>query len=205
MNQNDQEIEAKFYLRNLEAVQERAQALGAVLLHERHLESNLRFDTPRRSLRKGGRVLRLRLPAPGGEPGAALLTYKGAPQPGLSASVRQEIEVTVSDLQAARRLLNALGYHIQASYEKYRTEYRLGAVDLAFDELPYGRFVEIEAADEAELQTAAIALGLKWEGRVLASYMGLFETLCERHNLPATHLTFGVGLDIAELGLLPAD
>jgi adenylate cyclase class 2 len=209
MNENDQEIEAKFYVRDLQALQGRALAQGASLLHARHLESNLRFDTPRRSLTRAGRVLRLRLPAPTGEAGAAVLTYKGPPKANAAVHVRQEIEVIVSDLEAARRLLHALNFSIVASYEKYRTEYRLDAVDLAFDELPYGHFIEIEGHNETEIEAAATALGLKWQARAFVSYMGLFERICQKRNLPLTHLTFsalsGMSFSPAELELEFAD
>lgn len=209
MNENDQEIEAKFYVRDLEALQRRALAQGASLLHARHLESNLRFDTPRHSLTRAGRVLRLRLPAPNGESGAAVLTYKGPPRPNTAVNIRQEIEVIVNDLDAARRLLHALNYSVVASYEKYRSEYRLNAVDLAFDELPYGQFLEIEGRNEGDIQAAAAALGLNWQARAFVSYMGLFERLCQKRNLHTTHLTFaalqGMSFSPAELELDFAD
>ena len=43
---NDQEIEVKFYVSDLEAIQAHLVQLGARLVQPRTLEVNLRYDTP---------------------------------------------------------------------------------------------------------------------------------------------------------------
>ena len=68
---NGQEIEAKFYINNLPKIEARLQQLEARLIQARVHEKNLRFDTPDQSLRREGRVLRLR------QDDAARMTYKG--------------------------------------------------------------------------------------------------------------------------------
>ncbi len=81
---------------------------------------------------------------------AAHLTFKG---PGRCAGRfgRQEIEFEVSDFGAARRLLEALGYRVYTSYEKYRETYRLGQVIIALDEMPFGTFAELEGPSAQEI------------------------------------------------------
>jgi adenylate cyclase class IV len=98
----DQELEVKFFVTNLPAVEGRLQDLGAHLTLPRVFEVNLRFDTPSNDLSKSLRVLRLRKDA------IARLTYKG-PASGLGgARLRQELEFEVSDFAVARAFLEAL-------------------------------------------------------------------------------------------------
>ena len=138
MNQNQQEIEAKFFINDLGRLQELLVRHGAECVQERVFEINLRFDTPDRQLSRGQRVLRLRRDQ------HSRLTYKGPADPNQSIAVRTEIEFRVSDFEAARNFLEALGYQVIVHYEKYRTSYRLNDVELMLDEMPYGTFAEIE-------------------------------------------------------------
>jgi adenylate cyclase, class 2 len=164
----DQEIEVKFFVRDLAVVEQRLQALGAQRTAERVLETNLRYDTPAGDLTREQRVLRLRQDV------GAVMTYKGPARAGESVSMRQEIEFQVSDFAAARRLIEALGYVIYMIYEKYRTTYTLGNLEIVLDEMPFGAFVEIEGPDGDQIQQAAAQLKLDWDARSSASYLALF-------------------------------
>src|SRR5574341_1354981 len=103
MNQM-QEIEAKFFVRDLDKIATRVQSLKARLIQPRVLETNLRFDLPDGRLRSEGRVLRLR------QDTAARLTYKDSGSNEQGALQRTEIEFTVENFEKARRFLEALGY-----------------------------------------------------------------------------------------------
>ena len=46
----------------------------------------------------------------------------------------------MGDFEAARRLLEALGYRLTVMYEKYRTTYHLRHLIVVLDEMPYGEF-----------------------------------------------------------------
>ncbi len=209
MNQNEQEIEAKFYVQDLPAIEEGLRGLGCKLVEPRVFERNLRFDNPDGSLTLERRVLRLRQPAPSGYPeGSGVLTYKSPMLPGQEVSVRQEIEVVVSDLVTAQHLLEALGYRVTVMYEKWRTTYRMGPVEVVLDELPYGNFVEIEGHSLEEIRSAARQLDLAWKARIPNSYLGLFEQL-RLHGLQAEHLSFeelaGHYFSADDLDVTPAD
>ncbi len=199
MKANDTEIEAKFYLTDLPALQQRLLEIGAVLMQERVREINLRFDWPDGSLTQAHRVLRLRKDA------SAWLTYKGKAQAGEQVAVRQEIEVQVSDFEAARRLLEALGYQVSVMYEKYRQSYSLSGVVITLDEMPYGPFCEIEAPDSDSIQRLAERLGLRWQARISESYLALFERLKQYRGLDLRHLSFdelaGVTVNPQDLGV----
>ncbi|HEX9018231.1 MAG TPA: class IV adenylate cyclase, partial [Anaerolineaceae bacterium] len=184
MSKSEQEIEVKFYVRAHAPIAARLEALGARLTEPRVMETNLRFDTPTSELTRTSRVLRLR------QDNHAWITYKGAARPGESVSMRQEIEIEVSDFPAARRLLEALGYIIAVIYEKYRTTYDLNGLMITLDEMPFGNFIEIEGPDAASIQAAAGQLNLDWEARSTLSYLAIFSQLIRARKLAVQHLTF---------------
>ena len=184
MNQNQQEIEAKFFIKDPGRLQEMLTRSGAQCVHERVFEINLRFDKPDRLLSMAGQVLRLRKDA------NARLTYKGPSDPNESIAVRKEIEFQVSDFEAARSFLEALGYQVIVHYEKYRTTFSLEDVEIMLDEMPYGTFVEIEGNGTEPVQKAAELLHLNWEGRCKESYLMLFDKLKAKFGLKARNLSF---------------
>lgn len=199
----DQELEVKFYVTDLPAVERRLQTLGAKLTLPRVFELNLRFDTPGSDLGRTLRVLRLR------QDNVARLTYKG-PASGLEGvRLRQEIEFEVSDFDAARAFLEGLGYQVVMIYEKYRAAYDLDGAEVSLDELPYGTFLEVEGPDPATIQSVTRKLSLDWEAAIPASYTALFDQLTTRLNLPFRDLSFksfeGLTVTPADLGVHPAD
>jgi len=179
-----QETEIKFLVSDLAAFEKRLKSAGAVLQQSRMHELNLRFDTPQRSLTSTFQVLRLR------QDQKVRLTYKGASDPTSEVSIRPEIEFEVSSLPAARLFLEALGYQVVITYEKYRTIYSLGQVEIDLDEMPYGNFIEIEARDQNIIQETARYLGLNWENRIKLSYLAIFNILKEKFQFTANNLLF---------------
>ncbi len=199
----EQELEVKYRVADLAALQARLEALGAALLQPRTFERNLRFDTPAGDLARSYRVLRLR------QDTAARLTYKGPGEERSGARLRREIEFEVSDFTAAWHLLEALGYRVRVRYEKYRAVYRLGEVLVMLDELPYGDFAELEGEHPADLREASRRLGLRWEARLPESYLALFERARRVLGWDFSDLVFsrfeGMTDPLAPLGLPCAD
>ncbi|MCU0488954.1 MAG: class IV adenylate cyclase [Anaerolineales bacterium] len=200
---NFQELELKYYVKDLSRLQTQVQALGSVCDQERVLEINLRFDRPDYLLSKNGQALRLRYDT------HARLTFKGPSQAQEGIRLRQEIEFVASDYQAARAFLLALGFQVVLIYEKYRTGYKLGDVHILLDELPYGNFVEIEGPDPAQILEVNNRLGLNFERRVEESYTVLFERLRDQLHLPTRDLVFEsfaqIPITADDLGVQPAD
>ena len=214
MGDATQEIEAKFYIRDLDRIRTRLQELQATLIQPRVLETNIRFDLPDASLRSGRRVLRLRRDT------EARLTYKDPSQSEQGVLSRREIEFTVEDFDKAKKFLEALGYEPIFYYEKYRTTYSLhppeglkpsgGFIHVMLDELPYGYFVEIEGESVEQIQEMSNKLNLKWDSAIAKSYNALFERLCNaRSQLDRTQLTFaalnGLHISSEELSVHTAD
>jgi adenylate cyclase class 2 len=189
MNSNDQELEVKFLVMDMKALEQKLKSLGASLAYPRTIEANLRFDYANGSLSKNGKVLRLRHDAHN------VMTFKGPSSDQQGVTSRQEIEFKVSNFAAARRLLEALGFQVTVAYEKYRS--------------PYGNFCEIEGTDPAQIQALADKLGLRWSARSMASYIVLFENVKKQRRLAFRDLYFrnfkGLVISPDDLGLQPAD
>jgi adenylate cyclase, class 2 len=181
---NGQEIEAKFYVKDLRKVELRLQDLKAQLIQHRVHETNLRFDTVNGDLRNNYHVLRLR------QDHEARLTFKGPGEEDGGILSRREIEFVVGDFESARQFLEALGFHVVLFYEKFRTTYELNATHIMLDELPYGNFVEIEGENVDSIRPIANLLGLQWDVLIKVGYHALFERIIGKYELDPSQLSF---------------
>ena len=202
MNIEGSELEVKFYISRRKELEMKLDTLGKVIA-PRVLEVNLRFDTPHRSLTAAGKVLRLRRDT------KVRVTYKAGGTLEGGVNRRQELEFTVSDFDTARSLFEALGYQVYTIYEKFRTTYSLGNVEVVVDELPTGDFLEIEGPDKESIYSAAQQLGLNWDAGIMDSYTVLFERLKGRIGLTFRDLSFenfrGLEISPEDLGVKIAD
>ena len=201
---NGQEIEAKFFVKNLDRIEQRLHELKARLIQPRMHEVNLRFDNADNALRSSLRVLRLR------QDDKARMTFKGpsVEQAGGILS-RREIEFVVEDFEKARELLEALGYRAVVFYEKFRATYDLDDAHIMLDELPFGHFIEIEGEDAGKIHRIAGLLGLDWDAMVKAGYHALFDRVSGKFNLDPSQLSFSalekVKITATDLELQAAD
>lgn len=182
------EVEVKFALDTPAAMRSQLIALGAEP-QGRHHEFNWRLDTSNRQLLSQGIVLRLRR-AEFASTVRYTLTVKaplGVSPDGISA--RREIELDVSDGDAALAALGVLGYQPYWRYEKHRETLRYGATEIVLDETPMGWFMEIEAS-AAEIRVLAPALKLPLEDSLPLSYAEIFENVRHRLGLSVADLTF---------------
>lgn len=184
MSGNSQELEVKFYIADLKALENKITERGGQLVQPRMHELNLRFDTPDGELKRSYGVLRLR------QDEVSRLTYKGPGDVQDGVLLRQELEFVVGDFSTAKSLLEALGYQVDVMYEKYRTTYRLGEVLVTLDEMPYGNFAEIEGPDGSSIRVVAEQLSLDWEARILDSYLVLFDRVRSVLGFEFQHLSF---------------
>jgi adenylate cyclase class 2 len=151
------EVELKFRLDDIEAVESTLRRLGAI---ERSKDSHTDryFNHPSRDFRSTDEAFRIRSVGD-----ANRLTYKGAVL-GTVAKTRHEIEVGFEPgTESAERLfemVEMLGFRFVLEVRKSRRSMTLDRngrhFELAFDEVPpLGRFLEIELIAEDDAREAA--------------------------------------------------
>jgi adenylate cyclase class 2 len=170
----DRENEIKLAVPSAAAARRLLRRAGFRVLQPRVFESNIVFDTPVRDMLHSGRLLRIREVN-----GSGLLTYKGSAIPGRRHKCREEIETPVDDPQAARRILERLGFQPAFRYEKYRTEFtRAGRSGVAvIDEIPIGVYIELEGPPRWIDRTAR-ELGFSPSDYITSSYGRLYREFC---------------------------
>ena len=177
------EIEVKFFLTDARRIFHRLSALGASARPE-VFETNIRFEDAGHSLKKSGKLLRLRRDV------SCRLTYKCPPETDdPDCKVLRELEVEVDDFDTMAGILQALGYHPVQVYEKRRQAFGWRDLQFCLDNMPYGPFLEIEGPKES-IKDAARQLGLAWEDRILANYLAIFDILRDKFGLPFSDVTF---------------
>jgi len=150
---------------------------GFRVMKRRSLETNVLFDNIKHSLRKQGKLIRIRRVR-----GQGLLTFKG-PSMRSKHKKREEIEIDFPDPDRLQEILDKIGFHPVFRYEKYRTEYsaRSAAGTIMLDETPIGNFLEIEGSPSWIDRTAKL-LGFKHSDYLKASYGSLYRTYCREQG-----------------------
>lgn len=177
------ETEIKFYLPALPPIRQRIIDLGAES-RGRFFENNVRFEDALLTLKKKKSLLRLRRDR------KVKLTYKSTPpDPDHQFKIMRELEVEVSDFDTMHSILEALGFHQEQTYEKWRETLILDQTQFCLDSMPYGDFLEIEGQKQ-DIKYFAAQLGLRWNRRILLNYLHIFEILQKKLNLNFSDLTF---------------
>ena len=183
------EIEVKFFLPDRPSLREDILDLGA-RSRGRFFEKNLRFEDPNKTLKSKQCLLRLR------HDHKTTLTFKSKPGKGSQQfKVFKELEVEVSDFKTMNDILELLGFHGEQIYEKWRETLILENTLFCLDTMPYGQFLEIEGSQK-DIKLYARRLGLKWNKRILANYLEIFEIIKEKMDLKFTDVTFDNFKDI---------
>lgn len=199
----NQELEVKFYINDLAAMEKRLIAKNSKLIQARTHEYNLRFDNPKGTLSEAMSLLRLR------KDSGNHLTFKGPSTTLSGVLARKEIEFDVSNFESARKFIEALGFTDKFVYEKYRTTYDIGVHKITLDEMPYGNFLEIEGPEAASIRETADVLQLEWEEKLPDSYVSIFQRINDLDNLKINDLTFenfrNIDFKMSRLGIKYAD
>jgi adenylate cyclase class 2 len=183
------EIELKFPVSDLPALQQRLHSLGYTLDTPRTFESNILYDTPDRALLNSKQLLRIRRYGD-----TWLLTHKQQPSdvtPGDARYKRRiETETTVADGEALAAVFQSLGYIPVFRYDKFRAEWSDPAGGhIVLDETPIGIFAELEG-DPAWIDATLQRLHIDHASCTTESYGRLFLAWKQRTQSPAEDLTF---------------
>lgn len=196
----NREVEVKIRIDDIEMVRARLSRAGAKM-HRRVLEQNTLFETDGASLRRSGRLVRLRIETlvlddrkPTGNV-RGILTSK-APVAKRNAAAapsrykeRFEREVIVLAPNDVRRQLLALGFRPRFRYEKYRTSYHLPGVHIELDETPVGTYLELEGTPQA-IESGARKLGFTPSDYSTDTYYGVYVADCKRRGVRPTNMLF---------------
>lgn len=177
------EVEIKFALDDLRALERKLRALRFRRQTARTHEMNTLYDLPGAVLRQRGELLRLRKYGDGWT-----LTHKA---PGLAGrhKTRVETETGVENGERMHGILSALGFAPSFQYEKFRSEWSDGTGHVVLDETPIGNFGEIEGPPRWIDRTAR-ALGIAPSQYITDSYAQLFADWKTRTGSPAQEMTF---------------
>lgn len=159
--------------------------LGFHVQKRRAFESNILFDNIKRSLRKHGKLLRLRRVGQHG-----LLTFKG-PSEQSRYKKRSETETLLDDSDVVEAILTHIGYHPVFRYEKFRTEYvgASGGGKVLLDETPIGNFLEVEGSPRWIDRTARL-LGFSSGEYINRSYGYLYLAYCRERRIRPKNMVF---------------
>jgi adenylate cyclase class 2 len=181
------EIEIKLRLESkLGKIRRRLRALGFRMTKRRALESNILFDNAKRTLRKNGKLIRVR-----NINGRSILTYKGPAEPS-KYKKRPELEIDLPKGASMEAILTQMGYRSVFRYEKFRTEYTKRAGNggkVLLDETPIGNFLEIEGSPRW-IDGSARLLGFSPKDYITRSYGYLYLAYCREKRLSPKDMLF---------------
>ncbi len=177
------EIEIKFRIDDLHALNQRLRKSGFRLVTRRTHEINTLYDLPGQLLRKHGELLRLR--KYGSE---WLLTHKAKGKTG-RYKTRVETETKIENGAKMDAILHALGFAPTFRYEKFRAEWADGKGHVVVDETPIGNFGEIEGPSRWIDRTARL-LQISRADYITATYADLFFQWKKRTRSRANEMTF---------------
>lgn len=178
-----QEVEIKFLVSDLKALEQTLRELGFNQETPSTHEVNTLYDLPGQKLRRKGELLRLR-----NYGGKWRLTHKAKGKVGRHKS-RGELETGVSDGKQMDALLRALGYSPSFIYEKFRAEWRDKEGHVVLDHTPIGDVAEIEGKPRW-IDRIARELGVKPADYITKSYTELFFDWKRRTGSKAENMTF---------------
>jgi adenylate cyclase class 2 len=186
MARDQHETEIKIPIADAAAAARRLRRAGFRVSRRRVFEANTVFDTPERTLRGSGRLLRLRTAG-----SLVTVTYKGPATVGRHKS-REELEFGATDAATAAAIFERLGFHPGFRYEKYRTEYkrpgrRTGIAMI--DHTPIGDFLELEGSPEWIDRTAR-ELGFSHDDYDTRSYGALYLEWSRQRGLGPADMVF---------------
>ncbi|MGE5342371.1 MAG: class IV adenylate cyclase [Candidatus Omnitrophota bacterium] len=168
------EIEIKLKLNRIEDIRPKIVALGFTVAVPYSFESNTVFDTPDRTLKNRGSLLRLRTMN-----GNHTLTFKCPPPEEIPDAVgykiKKEINVGIADSENFQAILTALGFEPFFIYEKYREILKREADSLivTLDHTPVGDYLEIEGQTDP-IDRLAGQLGFGKPDYITDTYYTLF-------------------------------
>ena len=167
------EIETKLKVVSLDAVAIQLSTSGAIFQSQQR-QIDTYFDDWESSMVSSDCALRLREQKDNHDH-KIILTYKGPKQNG-QMKTRREIELEITDFDAMKNILIALGYKESVTVEKIRDLWLLDGCMVCLDKLTMlGTFVEIEGPCEKTIENVARKLNLSELEHMHQSYANMIQ------------------------------
>lgn len=179
------EVEIKFRVHDLDALNARLRQLGLQQLTPRTHEMNVLYDLPGHPLRARGDLLRLRKY---GDSWVLTHKRKGGDSKG-PHKTRIETETRVEDGAKMDGILRALQFEPSFRYEKFRAEWKDDHGHVVIDETPIGNFAEIEGPPEW-IDSVAQELGVNRKDYITETYAGIFFDWKRKAKSKVNEMTF---------------
>jgi adenylate cyclase, class 2 len=180
---SNNEIEIKFRVDDVRALDRRLRQSGFRPITRRTHEMNTLYDLPGQTLSKRGELLRLR------KYGTEwVLTHKAKGKSGRHKT-RVENETKVTDGAKMEAILRTLGFAPTFRYEKFRAEWSDNKGHVVVDQTPIGTFGEIEGPSRWIDRTAKL-LQIPLAGYITATYTELFFQWKKQTGSPVDEMTF---------------
>jgi adenylate cyclase class 2 len=201
------EIEIKLSVPDVRDLRRRLAQLHARVVAKRTHEFNTIYDTPRKSMFRKGRLIRIRIDRPVSQDAQVrrdqgtrvTLTIKGPAETMSSGrkaakryKIREEVEATLPAREPFQQILRALGLRSVFRYEKFRTTYAIpghSGVKIEFDETPVGNFLELEGSPRA-IDSAAMCLGYAPSDYNIRTYGDLYKQESRRRGQKHSDMLF---------------
>ncbi len=178
----NQETEVKFKLGDEKSLVNNITEMGFVKVKE-VFETNLIFDMKDSSYSSMGRLIRVRMTDKGN-----ILTYKEKQGEDTVYKVRTEIETGIDDSEQMIEMLKYMGFIITFVYQKRRKYYKKDNIEITVDELPFGKYIEMESTRE-EIDILSKKLNLELTEISNMSYLDLYESICEEDGIESSSIT----------------
>ena len=177
------EIEIKFRIQDMQALQRRLRASGFRCVTPRTHEYNTLYDLPGQVLRRRGELLRLRKYGK-----KWILTHKAKGSAGRHKS-RVETETEVGDGKALEHILTALGFRPTFVYEKFRAEWTDGKGLVVLDQTALGDIGELEGPTRW-IDATARSLAVERTAYMTSTYTDLFFDWKRKTKSRVNEMTF---------------
>lgn len=181
------EVEYKFEVENKDAL---ISSLDKKTKNKKNREyqSNIMFDNPQRLMQATDGRIRVRVL---GKSSNKTLTYKKplVSKNGAKREIEYEIKFTDTNGQI-EKILKAMEFIPSSSYERYRTEWKIGNAHITLDEYPYSDFIEIEGQQD-QIEKIAKELGFRLRDGLTKPADTLFQEWRRGKGLPfKPHMRF---------------
>jgi adenylate cyclase class 2 len=168
------EIELKVRISSLDPIRRQLLMLNAQFCGRIH-EHDVYYNAPHRDFAVTDEAVRVRY-----TDNHAVVTYKGAKIKTSGLKAREELNTAVESGEIFEQMLDRLGFKKTAEVNKWRENYKLGAMAISLDRVDeLGTFAEIEIMAEnddsdatAQIEKFSKELGIQGEP-ILASYLEL--------------------------------